>query len=152
GIDIHLFKVTKPSSVRVRGKVTGLPPDSGAVVSFGLSPADGSSFGGVGTNASPPDYSFDFQIPKGQYNISGHVYSGRPEAFINGSLTVTGDLDGVVLVMRPPVDIAGRISLAEGGQVDIKDVRMTLAPGAGHLATGHFQLRTDAAGRFNSFP
>lgn len=153
GIDIHLFKVTRPPSVHVRGKVIGVPRDSQIIVSVGLSPADGGFFGGGSTQAMPPDYGFDLHVPPGQYTISGNVYSGGAEHYGTGSLTVTGDVEGAVLVMSPAPDVAGRISLPEGtAPVSLQDVRVTLAGLSGFLATGEIELRSNAAGKLGSFP
>ena len=127
GIDIHLFKLARPPSVRVRGKVTGVPPDSPIVVSVSLLPADGGPFGGGNTVARPPDYAFDLSVPPGQYTIFGNVYSGGPEAYGTGVLTVTGDVAGVVLAMSPAPEVTGRISLAESGaKVNLQGVRVAL--------------------------
>jgi hypothetical protein len=145
GIDIHLFKLSRPPSVRVRGKVTGVQPDSPMVVSVSLFPADGGPFGG-NTLAKPPDYEFDLSAPPGQYTILGNVYSGGPEAYGTGVLTVTGDVTGTVLAMKPAPDVTGRISLAESGaKVHLQDVRVALTRLSSSLVS---EVRSDAAGRF----
>lgn len=152
GIDVHIFKLSLPPSVRVRGKVTGVPPDSQIIVSVGLSPADGGFFGNTSTQATPPDYAFDLRVPPGQYTLSGNVYSGGPEAYGNRSLTVTGDVEGTVLIMSPAPEFAGRISLAESGvQVRLQDVRINLVGLSSFLPYGVFELRSDSAGKF-AFP
>src|SRR6185436_9465034 len=75
GIDIHLSKLSRPASVRVKGKVTGMRPDSPTEVSVSLSPTDGEPFGGGGTMARPPDYTFEISARPGQYTSRGSVYS-----------------------------------------------------------------------------
>jgi len=114
GIDIHLFKVATPPRFRVSGKVIGAPPGAEIGLSFG-------------SNAYPPEYLFDLSVPSGQQTILAHVYSGGPEAFATESLTVAENLTGLVLTMRPPPEVTGRIRLAESGsQVELKGVRVTL--------------------------
>jgi len=148
GIDIRLFKLARPPSVHVRGRVTGVQPDSQIVVSVSLLPADGGLFGG-NTLATPPDYAFDLSAPPGQYTIFGNVYSESPEAYGTGVLTVTGDVAGVVLAMKPVPDVTGRISLAESGtKVDLQGVRVGLTRLSSSLVS---EVRSDAAGKFD-FP
>ena len=146
GIDIRLFKLARPPYVRVRGRVTGVAPDSPIDVSVSLLPADGGPFGGGSTLARPPDYAFELSAPPGQYTISGNVYSGGPEAYGTGVLTVTGDVAGVVLAMNPAPDVTGRISLAEsGGKVNLQGLRVALT----RLSSSSiFEVRSDAAGKF----
>lgn len=151
-INIQLFKVNRPPSVRIRGRVIGLPPNSPIIVSVGLSPTDGNFFGNASTQAMPPNYAFEMRAPPGQYVISGSVYSGGPEAYGAASIAVTGELDGVILTMRPAPDISSRIILAEGGQVNLKDVSITIAGISTFLASGEFKLQSDALGKLNSFP
>ena len=149
GIDIHLFKLSRPPSVHVRGKVTGLPPDSQIVVSVSLLPADGGLFGGGNTLAGPPDYAFDLSAPPGQYTIFGNVYSGGPEAYGTGGLTVTGDVAGVVLAMSPAPDLTGRVSLAEsGGKVNLQGVSVALTRRSSSLVSEVRSDASDAAGKF----
>jgi uncharacterized protein (DUF2141 family) len=153
GIDIRLLKLSRPPSVSIRGKVTGLPADSAAVVSVSLSPADASTFGNFGALVKSPDYAFELSAPPGQYTILANVYSGGQEAFGKAVVTVTGDVDGVVLAMNPAPNVTVRISLAESGaKVNLKDVRMTVSVLSSFIATGEFELRADEAGKFSSFP
>lgn len=150
GIDIHLFKVARPPSVRVRGKVTGIPPDSQIVVSVGLIRADGGFFGGGTTVAKSPDYTFDLSAAPGQYNIIGNVYSGGPEAYGTGTVTVTGDVAGIVLAMSLAAEVTGRISLAEGGvKVNLEGVRIVLTRLSSSVSQVS-ELRPGAAGKFVS--
>ena len=115
GIDIHLVKVARPRYFRVTGKVIGAQP--GIEISM--------SFSG---RASPPDYVFDLvNVPAGQHTIIAHVYSGGPEAYAIENLTVTGNMTGVILTMRPPPEVAAQIKLAENDkQVNLKGVRVAL--------------------------
>jgi Carboxypeptidase regulatory-like domain len=146
GIDIHLFKLSRPPSVRVRGKVTGVAQDSPIDVSVSLLSADSELFGGGNTLARPPDYAFDLSAPPGQYTIFGSVYSGAPEAYGTGVLSVTGDVAGVVLAMNPAPDVTGRISLAESGaKVNLQGVRVALTRLSSSLVS---EVRSDAAGKF----
>jgi protocatechuate 3,4-dioxygenase beta subunit len=146
GIDIHLFKLARPPSVRVRGKVTGLQAGSPVIVSVSLLPADGGPFGGGNALASPPEHAFELSAPPGQYTIIGNVYSGGPEAYGTGVLTVTGDVAGVVLAMNPAPDVTGRISLAESGaKVNLQGVRVALTRLSSSLVS---EVWSDAAGKF----
>jgi protocatechuate 3,4-dioxygenase beta subunit len=147
GIDIHLFKVARPPDVHVRGRVTGVPADSQILVSVSLLPVDGGPFGGGSTVASPPDYAFDLSTPPGQYTVFGNVYSSAdPAAYGTRSLTVTGDVAGVVLAMSPAPTVTGRISLAErGGKVNLQGVRVALTRLSSSLVS---EVWSDAAGKF----
>ncbi len=145
-IDIRLFKLARPPSVHVRGKVIGVPADSQTVISVGLLRADGGFFGGGNTLAEPPDYAFELSAAPGEYTILGNVYSGGPNAYGTGRLTVTGDVAGVVLAMNPAPEIRGRISLAEsGGQVRLQGVRVTLDDLPYHASVQ--EVRSDATGK-----
>jgi protocatechuate 3,4-dioxygenase beta subunit len=155
GVDIHLFKLARPPSFHVRGKVTGVPPDSQIVVFVGLVPSDGGFFGGGSTSARPPDYAFDLETAAGEYLIAGNVYSGGPEAYGSGSVVVTADVAGVVLAMKPAPELTGRISLAESGvKVKLETARAVLTR-LSYFRTpisisDRSELRPDAAGRFVS--
>jgi hypothetical protein len=100
----------------------------------------------------PPDYAFELRVPPGQYVLSGSVYSGGLQAYGTGSISLTADLDGAVLTMRPAPDISSRIIIAEGVQANLKDVRITLAGISSLLWSGEFELREESPGRLNSFP
>jgi hypothetical protein len=121
-------------------------------VSVNLAPSDGSLFGYAGTQASPPDYAFDLRVPPGQYALTGSVYSGLPDIYGAATLTVTGDVEGAQLIMRPVPQVTGRISFAEGGQGNLANVTVVLAALSANLPSGDFQLRSDAAGRLSPFP
>jgi uncharacterized protein (DUF2141 family) len=152
GIDIHLFKVARPAAVWVKGKVTGIPREYQATVSVSLSPADSGSFGGTDTHVTAPEYAFALRAPPGQYTLSASVYTGGPQAYGSRSLTVPGDLEGVVLAMNPAPDISGRISVAEKGvQVNLQNIRIVLHL-SGFTPAGPFELRSDATGNLGSFP
>jgi hypothetical protein len=148
-VDIRLAKVLRRPSVRVRGRVTGVQPDSTAIVSVSLLPADGGGFGGGSTLASPPEYIFDLSVPLGQYTVFAQAYSGGPEVYGTAVLTVAGEAAGLVLAMRPAPDVTGRISVVESGvNVNLGGIIVALARLPGSNVT---ELRSDARGRF-SFP
>jgi hypothetical protein len=106
--------------------VTGLQGDPRVSVEIALRAADGAARGG-NTNAPPPDYAFDTSVPPGRYAIFANVSSGGAEAYATGSVTVTADVNGVVLAMSPPPEVSARISLAESGrQVSLQRVRVAL--------------------------
>jgi hypothetical protein len=75
------------------------------------------------------------------------VYSGGPEAYGSASVTVTGDVAGIIVAMSPAPEMTGTISLAErGGQVNLRGVRVTL----NDLPFEEMpqQGRSDASGKF----
>lgn len=146
GIDIRLFKLARPPSVHVKGKVIGVSPDSPVTINVWLSSTEETAFGGGSDLVNGPDFAFDLTAPPGQYTIRAHVYSGGPEAFGTGSLTVTGDVAGVVLAMSPAPEVTGLISLAEsGGKVNLQAVRVSLTD---FSTMGVPEMRSDAAGKF----
>jgi len=147
GIDIRLIKVAIPPRFQVRGKVIGVQ-DPRMIISAGLTPADGGGYGGSAT-LRPPDYGFEVSVPAGRYTILAHVYSGGPEAYATGSVTVTGNVTGVVLTMSRPPDITGRVTVAESGSnVSLQGVRVTLKylGSAGSLFVS--EARPDPSGKF----
>jgi hypothetical protein len=134
GIDIHLFKVARPSRFHVTGKVMGA--QAGTLISLGYG------------DAGPPDYLFDLSLPAGQHTIFAHVYSGGPEAFAIETLTVAGNITGLVLTMRPPPEVSGQIRLAESGrQADLKGVIITLNNHPTYLIYNQY-AKSDALGQF----
>jgi hypothetical protein len=147
GVDIRLVRVTRVPDVRVRGKVAGVA--AGTLVSV-VATMDGGFWGGSMT-AGPPAYEFELRLQPGQYTLSGSVYSGGPAAYGSTSLAVTGDVDGVALILTPAPEVTGRISVAESdAKVNLKDVRVTLAALSG--PPGAYELRSDAAGKIGPFP
>ncbi|WP_321474473.1 carboxypeptidase regulatory-like domain-containing protein [uncultured Paludibaculum sp.] len=146
GIDIRLIKVTRPPSVHVKGKVTGVPGGPQTGVSVGLFPREEGVPGGSNVEANGPDYAFDLSVPPGDYEIRANVYSGGPEAYGSGTLSVAGDVEGVVVAVSPAPVVTGRILLAEpGGQVNLKGIRVLILDSTS--SDGDF-VRADAAGRF----
>ncbi|MGD0000881.1 MAG: carboxypeptidase-like regulatory domain-containing protein [Bryobacteraceae bacterium] len=145
GIDIHLFKRVIPPVFHVSGKVTGAPPDPQIEISVVLYSTDDAGHGGS-TSAMPPDYAFVATAQPGQYAILASAHSGGWDAYATGSVTVAGNVTGVVLAMSPTPDITGRISLAEiGSQVKLQGVRATL-----HILgsmPGTPPVRADATGK-----
>lgn len=148
GIDIHLLKVARQPSVHVKGKVIGVPPDSQAIISVGLRRTDGLFYGG-NTTARPPGYEFDLSAPPGEYTIHSNVYSGGPEAYGAGSLTVTGDVTGVVVTISPAPEVTGQIRLAEsGGKVNLQGVRVALRYSRDFGSHSVLEVQSNAAGKF----
>jgi hypothetical protein len=143
-IDIHLSKRATPPLFHVSGKVVGAP--AGSTIGVALHGGDEFDCGGS-VIGSPPDYAFDLTSGAGQCEISARVFSDGAEAYGNGSLTITGNVAGVVLAMAPAPTVSGRIKLAEtGGQDKIQGVHVTLSD----LLPIHMQVqeaRSDAAGR-----
>ncbi len=147
GIEIRILKLARPATVHVRGKVAGAP--SGSLVSVNLSPVDGGPFGGGNAMAAPPEYTFDLSATPGRYTAFANVYSGGPEAYATGSITVTGDAAGLVLAMSAAPEVAGHISVAEGGTtLKFQGVRISITRAGSNLTS---ELRADATGRF-AFP
>lgn len=145
GIDIHLFKRVIPPVFHVSGKVTGVPPDSQIEISVVLYSTDNAGHEGY-ASAMPPDYAFSTTVQPGQYAILASAHSGGWEAYATGSVTVAGNVTGVVVAMSPAPDITGRISLAESGsQVKLRGVRANLRRLGDRL--GVPDVRSDAAGK-----
>jgi hypothetical protein len=148
GIDIHLFKLTRPPSVHVRGRVAGIPPDSSIVVGVSLIAAEEAPFGGS-TLAHAPSYTFDLTAPLGQYTLRANVYSGGADAYAALSLPVAGDLAGVTLTMTPAPVVTMRVTAAEGkGAVKLQGVKARLFSADFHNV---YDLRADSAGNM-TFP
>jgi hypothetical protein len=146
GIDVHL---SKSPLFHVRGKVSGVSLRTGSSVRVGLIPVDrteGGS-GGGGEAGSPPDYAFDIRVTAGRYTISAtQGYADASEGYASDSVTVSGNVTGLVLAMGPPMGITGRVSVAESGsRVNLQHVRVNLySLGSGY---GGPDERADATGR-----
>jgi hypothetical protein len=147
GIDIHLLKRAQQPFVRLRGKVAGVPnPQSTVMVN--LRPMEGGPFGGS-CLARPPDHAFELRPEPGRYDILAIVYSGSPEAYGTGKLTVTGDMDGVVIPIGPPAELTGQVRLAGGSmKAKLDEVRISLMALGAESGRQTFELRASADGRF----
>ena len=85
-------------------------------------------------------------VPPGQYTLTGNVYSGGPEAYGTGTVTVTADVSGATFTMSPPAYVAGRMSVAESeSQVNVQDVAVLLRR---HTDSNVYVARSDATGKF----
>jgi hypothetical protein len=120
GIDIHLFKLTRPPLVHVKGRIAGMPPNSSIDVAVGLQAAEEAPFAGGSSIAHAPSYTFDLTAPPGQYTLRANVYSGAVDVYGAANLTVGGDLEGVTLTMTQAPVVTMRVTTAEGK----KDVKL----------------------------
>ena len=149
-IDIHLFQLPL---VHVRGKVSGVSPNSrnGVTVNFSAEEGTSTSSGGGSAQAFPPDYTFDISVTPGQYTIRAvQGYANAPEGQATDGVTVSGNVTGLVLTMGPPTDVTGRISMAESGsRLKLQGVGVNLRwlVGAYNVPDVH----TDAMGKL-AFP
>jgi uncharacterized GH25 family protein len=139
GIDVQLSKRARPASFHVRGKITNVQgsPQIG-VTAF---PSNGSS-----TMARPPGYEFDLMAEPGQYSIFAHVYSDGPEAYGTGAVSVSDNVDSVILSMAPPPDISGGVTVAGGDQAKLQGVTISLKRTPAWISQP--VAYADAAGRF----
>jgi protocatechuate 3,4-dioxygenase beta subunit len=145
-IDIHLVKVARPPSVHVKGKVTGVPGGPQTIVSVGLNPREEGGLGGSSVSANGPDYAFDLSVPPGEYTIHANVYSGGGEAYGSGTLSVAGDMEGVVVPMSPAPAVTGRILLTEpGARVKLEGIKVLILEGD---SSDGLIYRADETGRF----
>lgn len=144
GIDIHLFKLTRPPLVHVRGRIAGIPPNSSVDVGVSLAAADEAPFNGGTTMAHAPSYAFDLTAPPGHYTLRANVYSGGADAYGSVTLFVGGDLDGVTLNMTPAPVVVMRVTAAEGkGAIKLQGVKARLFSADSHNV---YDLRADSAG------
>jgi hypothetical protein len=148
-IDIHLFRAP---IFHVRGKVTGVSPNSRAGVTVNFTAGDGPSNltgGGGSAEANPPDYTFDVSVLPCQCAIFAYDNGGDGStAFATDSLTVSGNVTGVVLTMSPSPDITGLVSMTEiGSKAKLQGVRILLHRPNSWVYTPP-QVQSDAAGRF----
>ena len=119
GIEIRLVKTLRPALFRVTGSITGMPPGSEAIVQF-----SGSS---NNARARPPAYTFDIQVPAGEHAILAYESSNPRQAWANGSVTVAGEVSGIVLAMGPPPKVTAVISLTDSDSpISRKGVRVSL--------------------------
>ncbi|MGC4054800.1 MAG: carboxypeptidase-like regulatory domain-containing protein [Paludibaculum sp.] len=147
GIDIQLVRVARPRTVHVKGKVTGVPGGPQTTVSVGLNPREEGPLGGSSVSAHWPDYAFDLSVPPGEYAIRTNVSSGGVEAFGSGTLSVAGDVEGVVVPMSLAPAVTGRILLAEPvAKVKLEGIRVLIVDA--DSSDGNI-CRADEAGRFD---
>jgi hypothetical protein len=146
GIDIQ---ISKSPVFHVRGKVTGVRPDSGIILTVRLIPAHGVATLGGGADAGPPDYLFDATVVPGQYTVVASP-NFDPGAYAVGSVSVSGNVAGVSLTLSPAPEVTGRISVVESGaQVILKGVRVELGITFPGLGPGfRADVQSDAAGKF----
>jgi uncharacterized protein (DUF2141 family) len=148
GIDIHFSKVPRLPYFHVRGKITGVPPKSQLDFIINLLPSDRTANGGS-TAAIPPDYLFDASVAPGQYKILAYVYSGGPEAFATGTVTVTQDVTGLTLAMSPAAVVTGRVTIAESSsKVSLKGLQISLKR-LKIAQNNPEEVRSDAGGKFS---
>jgi protocatechuate 3,4-dioxygenase beta subunit len=148
GIDIRLSKVVRPASVRVRGKLTGVAPDSHVIYSVALVRADGGPFGGSNMTVKTPDFAFELSAPPGAYSLVANIYSGLPDTYASENLVLTGDVSNVALPMRPAPRIEGRVRIAEQGvAARLESIRSHLEL----IGSGMAQpIAPDSSGRFTT--
>lgn len=138
GIDIH---VSKTPVFHVRGKIIGALADLRVGIHIVLIPAAGTSGPGGSITASAPDYTFDAAVLAGEYDILADVISGTgQELYAAGSVTVTGNVTGVVLTISPPLQVTGAITIAES------DAKVNFA----HMAV-RLSRRLNAYGQVQTF-
>jgi protocatechuate 3,4-dioxygenase beta subunit len=151
-IDIQLVREARPRSVTLSGRVVNVPtsPAGGPVeISIWLRPTDGARSSGGQGMARPPDYAFSVKSVPGQFELRAFVYSGEPESYGSRQIALAEDTSGVVISMNPPIQVSGRLVLAdEGPQVNLLGIRVELTT---NPKLGRFSVRSDSAGRF-AFP
>ncbi len=144
GIDIQLVKETRAPPAAVRGRVTGLPADSPMVVSVGI--------GSGSMTVRAPDFAFAFHVLPGQYVIRANEYATPPTVYGSEGITVTGDISGIAVPLRPAPVLTGRIRVAEeGARVKLEGIGVSLTA-LERYALDRQDLLTDASGRFVSGP
>jgi len=144
-IDIRLIKRVLPPVFHVSGRVTGVPADSPTIIVSSIG-ADEFECGNFGNSlALPPDYAFDITTRAGQCTISASILDAFA-IYGGGSLTVGGDVAGVVIAMAPPATLTGKISMAEdGSKVKLQGVSVVLNDPSFHVNVQ--TARSDASGR-----
>ncbi|MGJ5819129.1 MSCRAMM family protein [Paludibaculum fermentans] len=146
GIDIRFVKVARSRLVHVKGKVIGAPSGAQATISVAFVPREEGALDGGSVSTRGPDYEFDLAVPPGEYDIRANVNSGGPEAYGRGTLSVAGDIDGVVVAMSPAPLVTGRFVLAESGvKSKLEGIRVFFLDST--ILEGD-SVRSDAAGRF----
>jgi len=144
GVDIRFSRVPVAAAFHVKGKVVGVTPGSqnGVGVSFDQTDTGISSSGAY---AKPPNWEFEVRLRPGQYRAIANV-TGGPVAYATASLTVTSDVDGLVLTMSPPPVLTGQVVTAErDSQVSFEGLRLLVTHLDNH--TGG-QVQPGATGKF----
>ena len=149
-VDIHLSKRVAPPVFHVSGKVVGAPADSPNILVSALGGSELECSGGGSAIARPPDYAFDLAARPGQCNISASLQPDSVEAhavYGSASLTVSGDVTGVVVAMTPPAVVTGKVSVAESSsQVKLQGMNLVLYEIPSRASE---VARSDATGKFS---
>ena len=153
GMDIRLRRT---KTVRVRGRITNMPPHSPARPMVFLSPREGGMFM-FDRNMSMvrnSDGSFEIRgITPGSYYVTAQFFDGQERQFARNAIDVgNANVDGLELMLSPGQEVTGTIRIEGEGQVSPAAVRIYLEPkemtpmGGGGMsstkADGSFSIRS----------
>jgi hypothetical protein len=146
GIDFQMRKVV---THRVRGRVTDAAGGPINNVSIMAMPAD--SVGGpprFGGGVHNPDGSFELSgVPPGTYTLVVNRASrdGARATAMQQIQVGNRDLEGVVMTLAPPLDIAGVVRMEADGKADLSRLRVSLEPTIGMAGGANQTVKPDGA-------
>jgi hypothetical protein len=140
GINI---RISRAPAYHVSGRLTGLPATFKDGVVINLIGSDG-ALDARTTEASPPDYKFDFGVPLGEYVLS--VKSGDGQFFATASVSVRSTVSNLTVPMGARSAVSGHITLAEENTgIRLEGIGLYLLEDTGNGSGWEF---SDAAGNF----
>jgi protocatechuate 3,4-dioxygenase beta subunit len=137
GID---FRLRPAPTVRVRGRVTGLPAGTAAMVTLVSADDAGGGMAARGRSQIDSSGNFEFRgVTPGNYIVLAQAGGGRGGRGMGGGASGmrgrtavqvgSGDLENVQVYLSGPVNVAGAVRLDGEGQLPA-NLRVTLQPGA----------------------
>jgi hypothetical protein len=120
GVD---FILRRAHGVSVRGHVA--KPAGAPTVSVGLS---ASAMGGISNNTNDPEGKFELRgVPPGAYTLTARTNVASKMYVANRILQVGGgDIEGIELVLAPPVDLSGVVRIEGDTAVKLSQLQVLL--------------------------
>ena len=145
------FTLTNQASVKIRGKIAGIPPHGGVILS--LLPRNAPRNSVLNRPATTQsDGAFEVRgVPPGAWLLSVDYWEANARLFARVPVDVGGaDLEGVVVRLEPGFTLTGRIRVesASGRSLNLQQVNLNLHPTEG--AVGALQWDKDHMGVHDS--
>jgi hypothetical protein len=123
GIDFTLRRV---HGVSVRGHAA--KPAGAPMVSVSLSAAGTMGNGAIGNGMSDPEGKFELRgVPPGAYTVTARTSVANKMYVANRTLQVGGgDIDGIELILAPPVDVSGVVRIEGDTTVKVSQLQVLL--------------------------
>ncbi len=92
------------------------------------------------------DGAFEFRlVPPGDYSLAAYKYAGGRQEFAWTPVSVNADVDGVVVRLRPGVDVAGQVIFDTPPNGSLLSLRIRPMEGPGASQSPAIQVKDDAS-------